>query len=238
MSGFDITNVMDFPDPRRVPTLPCRPSWLTEDAINRKANISDAIKHVMDKWKAWADCVEKIFQQMGDQTKDLELSEDEYISFIHMFASHPARPTQRALEDITEHENWFIRTMPHRYLSHLHGLWSAYADKLETTYVGMAAELGRCDLLAFPFETTSTGGQLRGILRSMLGPGRIFQNTRAPGLVTVAGMSLQGPSVTYTEQVVSGIEKMSLYGEPINDMEDAEKLAVGLQNMKIKADSS
>lgn len=123
MSDRDITNAMDslgISDPRRVPALPLRPSWLAEEAMNRKRNISEATKDVMDTWNAWADCVEKVFQQMGDQTAYLDVSEDEYISFVRLLASLPARPTRQPLEDITEHERWFMKTMPYRYLTH-HG---------------------------------------------------------------------------------------------------------------------
>lgn len=243
MSGSDMTKAMDslsISDPRRVPSLPLRPAWLTEEAMNRSAIVSDAIKDVMDTWNAWADCVEKVFQHMGNQTEDLEVSEDEYISFIHKFASHPARPTQRPLEDITEHEEWFIRTMPLRYLTHLHDLWNAYADTLEKTYVGMAAELGRCDLLASPFEITSTRGQLHKIFCSMLGPGRLFHglaDTRAHEVVAVAEMGVRGRSITHPDQLVSRIENMSLRGAPAN-MEGTEGVLVGLQNLNIEADIS
>lgn len=232
---------LSISDPRRVPALPLRPSWLAEEAINCDANVSKATKEVMDTWNAWADCVEKVFQQMGSQTEELEVSEDKYIRFVHMFASHPARPTRRPLEDITEHENWFMRTMPHRYLTHLDGLWNTYADKLEKTYVGMAAELGRCELLASPFETTSTRGQLHGILGSMLGPGRLFHglaDTRAHEVVALAEMSLQRRSINHTDQLVSGIENMSLNGGPATHMSGAEELLAGLMNMNIKADIS
>ncbi|CAD6574041.1 MAG: hypothetical protein ASARMPRED_006443 [Alectoria sarmentosa] len=230
---------LSISDPRRVPALPQRPLWLVEEAMNREADVSKATRDVMDTWNAWADCVEKVFQQMGDQTADLDISEDEYISFIHMFASHPARPTRRPVEDITEHEDWFIRTMPLRYLTHLHGLWNAYADKLEKTYVGVAAELGRCNLLTSAFEITSTRVQLHSILRSMLGPGRPFHglaDTRAYEVVAVPEMSRQVPSVIHTDQLVSGIVNMSLYGAPANDIEGAEELVVGLENMKLKAE--
>ena len=216
---------LSISDPRRVPALPLRPSWLVEEAMNHDLSISDATKELMKTWNAWVDCVEKVFQKMGNQTAGLEISEDEYISFIRKFASHPARPTRRPLADITEHEEWFMRMMPHRYLTHLHVLWNAYADKLEETYNDMAAELGRCNLLAPPFETTSTRGQLHGIFCSMLGPGRLFHGlteTRAPE------MSLQRPSNTHADQLlVSGIESMSIH-------EVAEELVVKLQNMNIE----
>ena len=228
-------------DPRRVPALPLRPSWLTEEAMNRSGIVSDAIKDVMDTWNAWADCVEKVFQHMGNQTGDLEVSEDEYISFIHKFSSHPPRPTQRPLEETTEHEEWFIRTMPHRYLSHLHDLWNAYADKLEKTYVGMAAELGRCDLLASPFETTSTRGQLHKIFCSILGPGRLFHrlaDTRAHEGVAMAEMGVRERSITHPDQLVSRIENMSLRGALATHMEGTEGVVVGLQNLHIEADIS
>lgn len=240
MRGFDVTNAMDslsISDPRRVPALPLRPLWLAEEAMNREADVSKATRDVMDTWNAWVDCAEKVFQQMGEQTTDLDISEDEYISFVHMFASHPARPTQRALGDMTEHEFWFTRTMPHRYLTHLHSLWNAYADKLEKTYVSVAAEIGRCNLLASPFETTSTRGQLHGILRSILGPGRPLHglaDTRAHEVVAHAEMSLQRRSVTPTE-LASKIENMSLYETPARNMEGAEALVVGLKNMNLEA---
>lgn len=242
MSGFDLTKAMDslsISDPRRMPALPVRPSWLAEEVINRKATVSDAIKNVMDTWNAWADCVEKVFQQMGDQAEDLEVSEDEYISFIHRFASHPARPTRRPLEDITEHEEWFIRTMPHRYLTHLHDLWNAYANKLEETYVSIAAELERCNLQFSPFENASTRGQLHGILCSMLGPGRLFHglaDTRAHEVIAISEMGLQRRSITHPDQLVSRIENMSLHGTPATYMEGTKEVVIGLKNLNIKAD--
>ena len=209
--------------------------------MNREGGIPKAIKDIMDAWSAWADCVEKVFQKMGDQTADLDISEDEYISFVQMFASHTARPTRRPLEDITQHEDWFMRTMPHGYLTHLHGLWNVYADKLEKTYVGMGAELARCNLLASPIEATSTRGQLHGILRSMLGPGRLFHglaDERAHEMVALAEMSLQGPSITRTDQLLSGIYNMSLHGAPATHMQGAEELVVPLENMNIEANIS
>ena len=203
--------------------------------MNRNANIFESSKDLMDTWSAWADCVEKVFQQMGIQTGDLEVSDDEYISFVRMFASHPARPTQQQLENIIKLEDWSIKTMPHRYLTLLHSLWIAYADKLETTYVSMSGELGRCNLLASPFETTSTRGQLHGILRSMLGPGRLFQGLADSRGHEVVDMSLQEPSVTHTDQLVSGIERMSLCGTPAAYIEGIERAVVELKNMNIKA---
>ena len=213
MSALDMTKAMDslsISDPRRVPALPLRPSWLAEKVIDCKATLPDAINEVMDTWNAWADCVENVFRHMSDQTEELEISEDEYISFIHRFASHPARPTLRPLEEMTEHEERFIRTLRHRYLAHLHTLWIAYADKLDKTYNGMAAELGRCELLASPFEITSTRGQLHSICRSMLGPGRAFQglaDTRAHEVVAMAETGVRGRSIIHPDQLVSGIEE-------------------------------
>ena len=230
---------LSISDPRRVPALPLRPSWLVEEAMNHGVNISEATKDLMITWNAWTDCVENVFQKMGDQTAELEISEDEYISFVHRFASHPARPAQRPLEDTMVHEDWFMRTMPHRYLTYLHGLWNAYADKLEKTYVGMAAELGRCNLLASPFETTSTRGQLNCILRSMLGPGRLFHglaDTRAHEVVAASEMTSQRPTNTNTDELVSRIENMNLHGAPASHIRGAEELVVGLENMNIEAD--
>ena len=208
--------------------------------MNCKANLPDAINEIMDTWNAWADCVEKVFQHMGDQTVDLEVSDDEYINFIHRFASHPARPSRRPLEDMTEHEKKFIRTLPQRYLAHLHALWIAYADKLEKTYNGMAAELGRCNLIASPFETTSTRGQLHSIFRSMLGPGRAFHglvDTRAHESVAMAEMDARSRSITHPDQLVSRIENLSLRGAPAH-MEGTEEVVVGLQSLNIEADMS
>ena len=232
---------LSFSDPRSVPRLPLRPSWLAKEAMNHEASIFESIEDLMDTWNAWADCVEKVFQQMGDQSKDLEVSDDEYIRFVGMFASHPARPTRRPLKNITEHEDWFIRTMPHEYLAHLQSLWTTYADKLEKSYVSMTAELGRCNLRASPFETTSTRGRLQGILRSMLGPGRLFQrqaDTRTHGTMAVTETSLQGPWLAHTDQIVSAIEHMSLCGAPGIHMEVAEGVIVGLEAMSIHAGTS
>ncbi|KAM0793934.1 hypothetical protein BDR22DRAFT_54898 [Usnea florida] len=244
MSDSDITDAMDslsISDPRRVPALPLRPSWLAEEAMNRKRTISEATKDVMDTWNAWADCVEKVFQQMGDQTADLDIAEDEYISFVRMLASHPARPTRQPLEDITEHEVYFMKTMPYRYLTHLHGLWVNYADKVEKTYVSMAAELGRCNLLASPFEPSSTQRQLQGILRSMLGPGRPFHrlaDTHFQEVTAFAEMSPQGPSFVRTDEVLNGIANLSIHEESTTQMRMAEELSVRLESMKIDANMS
>ena len=241
MSDRGITNAMDslsISDPRRVPALPMRPSWLAEEAMNRKGNISESTKDVMDTWNAWASCVEKVFQQMGDQTAYLDISEDEYISFVRMLASHPARPTRQPLEDITEHERYFMKTMPYRYLTHLHGLWVSYADKIEKTYVTMAAELGRCNLLDSPFEPSSTKRQLHGILRSMLGPGRPFHrlaDTHAQEVTALAEMSLQGPSFIRTDELLSGIANLSIHEESNTQMRIAEELSVRLESMNIDA---
>lgn len=206
--------------------------------MKREANIVGSTKDLVDTWNAWADCIERIFRQIGDQTKYLEVSDDIYISFVRMFAAHPARPTQWPLENITEYEDWFMKTMPGKYLAHLHTLWSAYADKLEGTHVSMAAELGRCNLLASPFETTSTRGQLHGILRSMMGPGRSFQGFKDPRgheTTSVAETILQGRSIAH---IVSGIEHMSLPGAPATCVDVAEGLAVELKKMSIEAGTS
>ena len=244
MSDRDITNAMDsltISDPRRVPALPLRPSWLAEEAMNRKKTVTEATKDVMDTWNAWANCVEKVFQQMGDQTAYLDISEDEYISFVRMLASHPARPTRQPLEDITEHERCFMKTMPYRYLTHLHGLWISYADKLEKTYVTMATELGRCNLLCSPFEPSSTKRQLHDILRSMLGPGRPFHrlpDMHAQEVTALAEMTLQEPSIIWTEEVLSGIANLSIHDGSTTQMRMAEELSVRLESMNINANRS
>ena len=209
--------------------------------MNRKRNVSEATKDVMDTWNAWANCVEKVFQQMGDQTAYLEISEDEYIGFVRMLASHPARPTRQPLEDITEHEVYFMKTMPYRYLTHLHGLWVSYADKLEKTYVTMAAELGRCNLLSSPFEPSSTKRQLHDILRSMLGPGRPFYrlaDTHAQEVTALAETSLQGPSIIRTDELLSGIANLSIHEGSTTQMRMAEELSVRLESMNIDANIS
>ena len=232
---------LSISDPRRVPALPLRPSWLAEEAMNRKGSVSGAIKDIMDTWNAWANCVEKVFQQMGDQTADLDISEDEYISFVRMLASHPARPTRQPLEDITEHEVCFMKTMPYRYLTHLHGLWVNYADRLEKTYVDMAAELGRCNLLASPFETSSTRRQLHGILCSMLGPGRLFHrlaDTHAQEVTGHAEMSLLAPSFIRIDELLSGIANLSIDEASTTEMRMAEELSVRLERMDIDANMS
>ena len=238
MSRFEGAKVMDslsFSDPRRVPALPLRPSRLAEEGMNRGANIFDSAQSLTSAWNAWTDCVEKVFQQMGDQLEDLEVSDDGYISFVRLFASHPARPTLQPLREITEHEDDLMRTMPHRYLAHLQDLWTAYADRLENTYVSMTAELGRCNLLASPFEITSTRGQLHGILRSMLGPGRLFQgvvDTRAHEAMAVGETSRQGPS--HVDEIVFGIEHMNLGGPRAIHVEIGDGLVVLLKKMSIE----
>ena len=244
MSRFEIAKVMDslsFSDPRRVPALPLRPSRLAEEAMNRGAKFFDIAKTLTDNWNAWTDCVEKVFQQMGDQIEDLEVSDDEYISFVRLFASHPARPTLEPLREMTEHEDDLLRTMPHRYLAHLQDRWTAYANKLETTYDSMTAELGRCNLLASPFEMASTRGHLHGILRSMLGPGRLFQgviDTRAYEGMAVGKTSAQGSSSSIVhvdvDEMVSGIEDMNLYDRPAIHVDIGDGLVVLLKKMSIE----
>lgn len=232
---------MDFlgiSDPRRVATLPLRPSRLAEEAMNREADIVGSTEDLMDTWNAWADCVERIFQQIGDQTKDLEVSDETYISFVRMIAAHPARPTPWPLENMTEYEHWLMKTMSGKYLAHLHTLWTAYADKLEGTHYTMAAELRRCNLLSSPFETTSTRGPLHGILRSMMGPGRSFQgftDPRGHQTIAVAETGLQGRSIAH---IASAMEPVSLSGAPATRMDVAEGLAVDLKKMSIEGDIS
>ena len=223
---------LGFSDPRRLPALPPRPSRLADEAMNRGATVFDSASSLVDAWNAWADCAEKVFQQMGNQLADLEVSDAEYISFVSMFASHPARPTRQSLKKITEHEDHVMRTMPHKYLAHLHSLWTAYADSLEKTYVSTTAQLGRCNLLASPFETTSTRGQLHGILRSMLGPERPFQ-----GLVDtqVHEASVQGPSAAHMDQMVSEIERLNLCDAPAMHIEVVDGLVVLLKNVSLGA---
>ena len=244
MSQSNIIKAMEslsFADPRRVPALPLRPSWPAEEATNRRTNALYSAKFLMDTWNLWADCVEKVFQQMGDQTEALEVSDDQYIGLVRMFASHSARPTPRQLEKITEHEEDSMKSMPDRYLAQLHHLWTVYADTLEKTYISMAAELGRCNLLAAPFETMSTRGQLHGILRSMMGPGRMFQglvDRRAPEAMTVAETRLQGPSISHIDQMVSGIEDLNLCGAPAMQGGVVDGLVMLLKKISIEAGKS
>ena len=239
MSRLEVAKVMEslsFSDPRRVPALPLRPLRLAEEGMSRGENLFDSAKTLMDTWNAWTDCVEKVFQQMGDQLEDLEVSDDGYISFVRLFASHPPRPTPQPLRKITEHED-DLRTMPHRYLAHLQDLWTAYADRLEKTYVSMTAELGRCNLLASHFEMASTRGHLHSILRSMLGPGRLFQgvvNTRAHEAMAVGETSRQGNWTVHVDEIVSGIEDMNLCGPPAIHVEIGDGLVVSLKKMSIE----
>lgn len=79
--------------------------------MKREANIIGSIKDLVDTWNAWADCVERIFRQIGDQTKDLEVSDEIYISFVRMFAAHPARPTRRLVYE--DHAGQIPRLPPH-----------------------------------------------------------------------------------------------------------------------------
>ena len=240
MSRFEVAKIMDslsFSDPRRVPALPLRPSRLAEEAINCGANLLESARTLTDTWNAWTDCVEKVFQQMCDQLEDLEVSDDGYISFVRLFASHPARPTLQPLREITDHEDDLMRSIPHRYLAHVQDLWSAYADRLEKTYVSMTAELGRCNLLASPFEMASTRGQLHCILRSLLGPGRSFQgvvDTRAHEAMAVGKTSLEGSSIVQVDDIVSGIEHMRLCGPPAIHVEIGDGLVVLLKKMSIE----
>ena len=202
------------------------------------ANLFELAETLTKTWNAWTDCIEKVFQQMGDQLEDLEVSDDGYISFIRLFASHPARPTLQPLREITDHEGNLVRTMPQRYLAHLQDLWIAYADSLEKTYISMTAELGRCNLLASPFDTASTRGQLHSILHSMLGPERLFQgvvDTRAHEAMATGETSAQGPSIVQVEEMVSGIEHMNLGDPPPTiQVEIGEGLVVLLKKMSIE----
>ena len=228
---------LSFSDPRRVPALPLRPSRLAQEWMSRGVNSFDSAKTLADTWNAWTDCVEKVFQQMCDQLEQLEVSDDGYIGFVRLFASHPARPTLQPLRDMMDHGDDLMRTMPHRYLAHVHDLWTAYADRLEKTYVSMAAELGRCNLLGSAFEIASTRGQLHGILRSMLGPGRLFQgwvDTRVHEAMAVEKTSRQGPSIVHMDEVVLGIEQMKLCGEQAVHVEIGDGLVLLLKKLSIE----
>ena len=228
LSSFEVAKVMDslnFSDPRRVPALPLRPSRLAEEAMNRGAVLFDSAHTLTDTWNAWTDCIEKVFQQMGDQLEDLEVSDDGYITFIRLFASHPARPTVQPLREIMDHEGNLVRTIPHRYLA-------------DVQDVSMTAELGRCNVLASPFEMTSTRRQLHGILRSMLGPGRLFQgvvDTRAHEAMATGETNRQGASVVHVDEMISGIEHMNLCDPPPTiHVESGEGLVVLLKKMSIE----
>lgn len=205
--------------------------------MNRGVNFFDSARTLTDAWNAWTDCVEKIFQQVCDQLEHLEVSDDGYISFVRLFASHPARPTLQPLREIMDHGDDLMRTMPHRYLAHVQDLWTAYADRLEKTYVSMTAELGRCNLLGSAFEIASTRGQLHGILRSMLGPGRLFQgvvDTHVHEAMAVGKTSPQGASIVHMDEVVLGIEQMKLCGPPATYVEIGDGLVVLLKKMSIE----
>ena len=234
MSGLEVAKVMDslsFSDPRRVPALPLRPSRLAEQGMSRGVNFFDSAKTLADTWNAWTDCVQKVFQQMCDQLEHLEVSDDDYIGFVRLFASHSARPTLQPLRDD------LMSTMPHRYLTHVHDLWTAYADRLEKTYDSMTAELGRCDLLSSAFEIASTRGQLHGILRSMLGPGRLFQgvvDTRRHEAMAVEKTSRQRPSIVHMDEVVLGIEQMKLCGEQAIHVEIGDGLVLLLKKLSME----
>lgn len=224
-----VMDFLDTSDPRRVAALPLRPSWLwlEDEATKRKANIIEATEDLVYTWNTWADYIERILQQASDQTKDLEVSDETYISFIRLIAAHSRRPSRWHKDIITEYAYWY-----------LHDLWSEYANMLERTHRTMAAELSRCNLLSCPFESTSTTGRLHGILRSMVGAGGWFpglDDRRGHETNAVSETSLQGRSFA---QLASGIEHMSLSGAPATRMDVAEGLAIELKRMSIEGGNS
>lgn len=177
--------------PYKAPTLPGRPGWSADEILKAPAKSRKAVlEEFLRSWNQWANKVDNIFRQMSEQADELGATEDDLIKFIQMFSNHPPRPTLHGIEYYQKEERPLTKEFVENILGKFHVRWNGFADKVERTYTGMANELGECrswlssksasgadfGISNLSLSTgPSTRTQLQSILRSMLGPERVFQ---------------------------------------------------------------
>ena len=177
--------------PYKAPSLPQRPQWSADEALKDPHNSRKAaLEGFVQTWNQWASEVDNIFRQMSEQADELGATEEALIKFIQMFSNHPARPTLHGIQCFQKEGIPLTKEFVHNILAKFHVRWNDFADKVERTYTEMAKDLGECrswlsnksangtDFGISNLSLTtgpSTRTQLQSILRSMLGPERVFQ---------------------------------------------------------------
>lgn len=177
--------------PYKAPILPKRPEWSADEILKPPSNSRKAVlEEFLHAWTQWANEVDNIFRQMSEQADELRATEEDLIKFIQMVSNHPARPTLHGIKYFQKGEYPLTKEFVHNILAKFHVRWNDFADKVERTYTDMAKDLGECrswlssksdsgaDFGISNLSLTtgpSTRVQLQSILRSMLGPERVFQ---------------------------------------------------------------
>lgn len=177
--------------PYKAPSLPQRPQWSADEALKAPHNSRKAaLEGLVHTWNQWANEVDNIFRQMSEQADELGATEEDLIKFIQMFSNHPARPTLHGMKYFQKEGTPLTKEFVHNILAKFHVRWNDFADKVERAYTEMAKDLGECrswlscksasgadfgmSNLSLSTEP-STRTQIQSILRSMLGPERVFQ---------------------------------------------------------------
>lgn len=177
--------------PYKAPILPKRPEWSADELLKTPSNSRKAVTEAfVHTWNQWANEVDNIFRQMSEQADELGATEEDLIKFIQMFSNHPARPTLDGMKYFQVEGTPLTKEFVHNIPAKFHVRWNDFADKVERTYTDMAKDLGECrswlssksasgaefGISSLSLTTgPSTRVQLQSILRSMLGPERVFQ---------------------------------------------------------------
>lgn len=192
-------------DSRKSPTFPARPEY---DVIERwmlanefSPRTGKPLGEYLRTWQTWVDEVNNVIRRIADQTESLDVSDDRYIGFIHMFATHPPRPGFPSLVDSEDENGPLVTSTRCDGMTTLHDRRNEFADNMEETYKGMAGGLEHCKL-RFDSEgdfgmsdlSLSTGKSTRSHLHAILGCMEEFQ--------------IQGK--TQDDELVDGLSRVKL----------------------------
>lgn len=177
--------------PYKAPILPKRPGWSADELLKAPCNSRKAVlEGFVRTWHQWANEVDNNFRLMSEQADELGATEEDLIKFIQIFSNHPPRPILHGMKYFQIEPQPLTKEFVHNILAKFHVRWNDFADKVEGTYKEMAKDLGECrswlsgksangpDFGISKLSLTtgpSTRVQLQSILRSMLGPERVFQ---------------------------------------------------------------
>ena len=171
--------------PHSIPRLGRRPAWDFQSIIRPEiTSARDAAMAITSEWNMWADRTEIAFRNLYSQSYRLEVTDQDYMGFIHMISEHPARPELASGETYENSHDDADQDFGRVPLIELHMSWESYADALEETYMEIVRRLSQykedwCngDLSLATMSLTpgpSESGSVRGVLGLMLGPGRSF----------------------------------------------------------------
>ena len=177
--------------PYKAPILPKRPKFSADELLKAPCNSRKAVlERFVHTWHQWANEVDNNFRLMSEQVDELGATDEDLIKFIQMFSNHPPRPTLHGMKYFQMEPQPLTKEFVHNILAKFLVRWTDFADQAERTYTGMAKDLGECrswlsgksasgtDFGISNLSLTtgpSTRVQLQSILRSMLGPERVFQ---------------------------------------------------------------